>query len=174
MEKVLVIGSSGAGKSVFSKRLGEITGLPVIHLDRHYWRSGWVEPTKDVWRDQVEQLLKGDRWIIDGNYSGTMEMRLASCDTVIFLDLPRHVCSWRIVKRWIHYRDRSRPDIADGCPERIDLAFIKWTWSYPSRSRPNVLQRLSLVADRTNVITLRSNTEVTEFLGSLDAKCLPE
>ena len=169
MQKVLVIGSCGSGKSVFSKRLGEITGLPVIHLDRHYWRPGWVEPTKDVWRDQVEQLIQGERWIIDGNYSGTMDLRLASCDTVIFLDFPRHVCSWRVIKRSIQYRGRIRPDIAAGCPERLDFAFIKWTWNYPIRSRPKVLERLSRVSDRTNIITLRNNREVSGFLASLAA-----
>lgn len=154
---------------MFSRRLGEILGLPVIHLDRHFWRPGWVEPAREVWRDQVEQLLKSDRWIIDGNYSGTMELRLGSCDTVIFLDFPRHICSWRIIKRSIQYRGRSRPDIADGCPERIDLSFFKWTWNYPVRSRPGVLERLSRVSDRTNIITLRNNREVTGFLASLAA-----
>src|SRR5687768_16103132 len=69
MKRVLVIGSPGAGKSVFSRRLGEITGLPVIHLDQHYWRPGWIEPSKDVWSRQVTELLQRDSWIIDGNYS---------------------------------------------------------------------------------------------------------
>lgn len=164
MNKVLVIGSCGAGKSVFSRRLGEITGLPVVHLDRHFWRPGWTEPTKDVWQAQVEELIKGDEWIIDGNYGGTMEIRLARCDTAIFLDFPRHLCTWRVVRRSIYYRGRNRPDLADGCSEKIDLPFIKWTWNYPKRSRPRVLDRLSQVQDRVKVITLQNPEEVENFL----------
>ena len=167
MKRVLVIGSCGSGKSVFSRRLGEISGLPVIHLDRHYWRAGWVEPTKDLWRAQVEELLKGDEWIIDGNYSGTMDLRLAHCDTAIFLDFPRHLCTLRVLKRAVHYRGRNRPDLADGCPERVDFAFIKWTWNYPTRSKPNVLERLAKVRSSANIITLSTNREVEEFLASL-------
>ena len=167
MKKVLVIGSCGAGKSVFSRRLGEIAGLPVIHLDRHYWRPGWTEPTKDVWQSQVEELLKGDEWIIDGNYGGTMDIRLASCDTAVFLDFPRHLCTWRVIKRSIYYRGRNRPDLADGCPEKIDLPFIKWTWNYPTRSRPRVVARLESVKDRVDLVTLRNVKEVEEFLRSV-------
>jgi len=160
----LVIGSSGAGKSSFSIRLGEITGLPVIHLDRHYWTAGWVDTPKDDWPKKVKELLRGESWIIDGNYSATMDLRLEYCDTVVFLDFPRHVCTWRILKRALQYRGRSRPDIPEGCPEKMDLDFILWTWRYPERSRPNVLKRLSRVADRVTIITLKTNREVEEFL----------
>lgn len=167
VKKVLVIGSSGAGKSVFSRRLGEATGLPVIHLDSHFWRAGWVEPTKEVWRAQVEELLKGDEWIIDGNYSGTMDLRLASCDTVIFLDFPRHICTMGVIKRAYHYRGRSRPDLPADCPEKIDWSFIKWTWNYPTRSRPGVLERLSRASAHAKIITLHNRAEVNEFLRKL-------
>lgn len=169
MKKILVIGSCGSGKSVFSRRLGDVTGLPVIHLDSHFWRTGWVEPTKDAWRGQVEELLKGDRWIIDGNYGGTMDLRLGSCDTAIFLDFPRHLCTWRVFKRAIYYRGRTRPDLGEGCPEKIDLPFLKWTWNYPTRSRPNVLERLKRVSDRVSIITLRADSEVEDFLASFES-----
>ena len=78
MKRVLVIGSSGAGKSTFSIRLSRETGLELIHLDRLFWNRGWVETPKDRWQEKVENILEGDEWIIDGNYSGTMEMRLAA------------------------------------------------------------------------------------------------
>jgi len=136
----------------------------VIHLDQHFWRPGWVEPSKDVWRDQVEELLKGERWIIDGNYGGTIELRLMHCDTVIFLDFPRHLCTYRVIKRAINYRGRTRPDLGEGCPEKVDWDFIKWTWNYPTRSRPRVLERLAKVEGRVRVIMLRSSREVEKFL----------
>jgi adenylate kinase family enzyme len=167
VKKVLVIGCSGAGKSILSRKLGAITGLPVIHLDFHHWRPGWIEPTKDIWREQVADLIKGDAWIMDGNFGGTMDLRLANCDTVVFLDLPRHVCTWRIIKRVITYHGDTRPDLAPGCPEKFDLPFLKWVWDFPKRSRPTVLERIAKVADRVRVYRLRSNQEVEQFLDSM-------
>ena len=170
VKKVVVIGSSGAGKSVFSTRLGEITGLPVIHLDKHHWRSGWTEPPKDEWCRQVDELASGASWIIDGNFGGTMEMRLAKCDTAILLDLPRHVCTWRVMKRVIRYYGRTRPDLAPGCPERIDLQVIKWVWKFPKDTRPVVIERLSRVAGSVSVIRLTSTAQVEEFLASIKSE----
>ncbi len=170
MKKILVIGSSGSGKSVFSRRLGAVTGLPVVHLDQHYWRPGWVEPPKAVWREQVEEFLQRDSWIIDGNYSGTMELRLEHCDTAIFLDFPRHVCTWRVIKRAIRYRGRNRPDLAFGCPEKLDWEFLKWTWAYPDRSRVSVIERLSRVGSAISIVELRTNQQVNDLLKSLESK----
>ena len=170
MQRILVIGSSGAGKSLFSQRLGEATGLPVIHLDRHFWSSGWVEPDRTEWRNKVVELLTGDRWIVDGNYSNTLELRLEKCDTVVFLDFSRVLCTWRVLKRAWQYRGRSRPDIAEGCHEKIDLSFLNWTWNYPTRSRPGVLRKLSTVSERVRIITLRTDREVEMFLNSLQNK----
>ena len=84
MKRILVIGSGGAGKSTFAKRLGEILKLKVIHLDSLFWSAGWLEMPKDQWRAMVEELIKGDSWILDGNYGGTLDLRLAACDGVIF------------------------------------------------------------------------------------------
>ena len=168
MKKVLVIGSCGSGKSTFSKRLAAITELPLIHLDRHFWSPGWVEPPRDVWAEKVKELLQDDEWIMDGNYGGTMDMRLAHCDTAIFLDFPRHICTWRVIRRVITYRGATRPDIGEGCPEKFDLSFIKWTWGYPTRSKPHVLERLARVADRVNIVTLKNDREVNEFLASMN------
>ena len=170
MKRVLVIGSSGAGKSIMSRRLGEVTGLPVIHLDYHHWRPGWTEPPKEVWTEQVTELLKGEEWIIDGNFGGTMEQRLASCDTVIFLDLPRLVCTWGVIKRVLTYYGDTRPDLPAGCPEKFDLPFIKWVWDFPNRSRPRVLERIAAVQDRVNVYRLRSRREAEKFLADLRRK----
>src|SRR5947209_9630130 len=126
MRRVLVIGSGGAGKSTFARRLGKLLDLQVIHLDVNYWKPGWVETPKDEWRRKVEELAKGDAWIIDGNYSGTLDMRLAACDTVVFLDLPRTVCIRRVLKRVLTYRDGTRPDMAEGCTEKFDFEFLRW------------------------------------------------
>jgi adenylate kinase family enzyme len=164
MRRVVVIGSGGSGKSTFARRLGSRLDLPVIHLDAEHWGAGWAEPPKDVWRRRVEELVAGDAWIIDGNYSGTLDVRLAACDTVIFLDLPRTVCAWRIIKRVFQYRDGRRPDMAEGCRERFDFAFLLWVWNYPRRSRPKIIELLERHSHDKTAVRLRSRREVENFL----------
>ncbi|MDQ3801536.1 MAG: DNA topology modulation protein [Acidobacteriota bacterium] len=170
MKRVLVIGSCGSGKSTFARRLGEKTGLKVIHLDRLYWKPNWVGTTdEDEWKAAVEKALAGEAWIIDGNYSGTMEMRLDKCDTVFFLDMPRALCVYRILKRLAFYRKGRRPDMADGCDEKFDWEFVKWTWNYPLRSKPKVEALLKRFENEKKIIRLKSRREVENFLANYPA-----
>ena len=168
MRKVLVIGSGGAGKSTFANRLGQILGIEVIHLDSLYWNPGWVETPKDEWRKTIETLLKHDSWIIDGNYSSTLERRLEACDTVIFLDIARTVCLWRILKRAVLYRNRHRPDMAEGCAEKLNWEFMRWAWDYPNRTRPKLMALLEKHSQDRQIIRLRSSAEAEEFLRRLN------
>jgi adenylate kinase family enzyme len=167
MRKVLVIGSGGAGKSVFSARLAERTGLPLIHLDANYWKAGWVPTPKDEWARTVDGLLARDRWVMDGNYGGTMERRLAACDTVVFLDLPRTLCLRRAVMRRIRFHRRARPDMTPGCNERLTWQFVRWIWTYPRERRPGIVQRLAALRPDQRAVVLRSPAEVERFLQSL-------
>ena len=167
MKRVLVIGSGGAGKSTFARRLGRKLGLPVVHLDVCFWRPGWVETPKEEWRRTVEGLCAREAWVMDGNFSGTLAERLAACDTVVFLDRPRVVCVWRALKRLAMYRNARRPDMAEGCGEKFDLKFLHWIWTYPSRSRPKVLARIEEFAAGKRVVRLRSDAEVERFLAEV-------
>jgi adenylate kinase family enzyme len=167
MRKVLVIGSGGAGKSTFARRLGGRLGIEVIHLDALYWRPGWSETPKAEWAETVAEVARRDAWVMDGNYSGTLDIRFEACDTLIFLDMPRRVCLWRVVKRFLVYRGRTRPDMAAGCVEKIDLEFILWVWNYPKRQRPSVLQRMREKADSKRMIRLRSPAEAERFLATV-------
>ena len=115
----------------------------------------------------VENVLRGEEWIIDGNYSGTLEMRLQKCDTVIFLDLPRTICTWRVIKRVLLYRNKNRPDMAEGCAEKFDWEFIKWTWNYPQRSKPKVEERLKRFGRGKTIIRLKSNKDIENFFVNL-------
>jgi len=133
MRKVLVIGSGGAGKSTFAATLSRRTGLPLIHLDSLYWRPGWIETSAAEWDQTIEHLLGRDTWIMDGNFGRTLERRLAACDTVIFLDLPRLLCLQRIIRRRLQFHGRSRPDMREGCPERLSWEYIQWP--APSHTR---------------------------------------
>ncbi len=164
MNRILVIGSSGSGKSTFANRLGELLSLEVIHLDSLFWSSGWVETPKDEWRTKVAKTLHGDSWIIDGNYSATMDLRLPVCDTVIFLEIPRIICVYRILKRVVIYKKGSRPDIPEGCDEKFDWDFIKIVWNYPTRSKPKVEVLLKNLAINKTIIRLKSKKEIERFL----------
>ena len=169
MRRVLVVGAGGAGKSTFAVRLGQRTGLPVVHLDREYWQPGWIKPGQADWDATVQRLIAQDRWILDGNFGGTLERRLAACDTVVFLDLPPHLCLWRVLKRRLRHGARSRADMAPGCNERLSLDFLCWIWSYPSRRRPALLRRLRQLRSGQRAVVLRSDAEVERFLATLDA-----
>jgi adenylate kinase family enzyme len=164
MKKVLVIGSGGAGKSVFSRHLGQLLDIDVIHLDALYWHPGWVETPRAEWRQVIMEVLRRDSWIMDGNYSNTLDLRLEACDTVIFLDIARLICLWRVLTRALLYRGRTRPDMAEGCRERLDLGFIRWVWRYKRRTRPQIIELLRQSAQSKQVIWLRSRAEIKRFL----------
>jgi adenylate kinase family enzyme len=166
MKRVVVIGSSGAGKSTFARRLGEKTELEVIHLDKLYWKPNWVEPEKGEWEKSLKNILKRDTWIIDGNFGGTIEMRIEACDTVIFFDLPRTVCVYRILKRVAFSYRKTRPDMAEGCREKFDWEFIKWIWNYPKRSKPKVEALLERFKNEKTIIRLKSKKEIENFFAN--------
>jgi len=170
MRRVLVIGAGGAGKSTFAVRLGERTGLPVVHLDREHWRPGWIEPAPDAWQATVARLIAGERWILDGNFGGTLDQRLAACDTVVFLDMPRAQCLWRVLRRRFRHRGRARPDMAPGCNEKLSLGFLWWIWTYPARRRPALLRRLQRLRPGQVAVILRSDADVERFLAAQDGR----
>lgn len=165
-----MIGSGGAGKSTFARRLGELLGIEVIHLDALYWNPGWVETPKPVWAERVAELVQRDTWIMDGNYSGTFDIRLKACDAVVFLDMPRLLCLWRVLKRSMIYRNRNRPDMGAGCQEKLDREFIKfllWIWNYPERTRPKIIDWMRENAGSKTVVRLRSPAEAERYLSAV-------
>jgi adenylate kinase family enzyme len=166
MQKVMIIGSAGAGKSTLARILGARTGLPVVHLDKEFWNPGWVQTPRAEWIEKQERLLAGDRWIVDGNYGGTMDVRIALADTIVFMDFGRTVCLYNVMKRWLTHIGKTRVDMAEGCPEKIDAEFIRWVWDFPKRSRPEILRKIEANQDKKTV-TLKTRGEVKRFLESL-------
>lgn len=164
MRRVAVVGSGGAGKTTFSRSLSERTGLPVIHLDEIYWAPGWVEPTRPDWIETQRRVLTSQMYpggfIVDGNYRGTLEVRLSLVDTVIVLDLPTRVTLARAVKRAVvHHGEEIQ---AAGCPERLDVAFLWYIARFRRQCRPQLFETLATF--RGAVEILRSATDVARFL----------
>jgi adenylate kinase family enzyme len=164
MQRILVIGSGGSGKSTVAKEIARQLRLPLIHLDALYWQPGWRPTEKGAWERMVRELIAAPRWVMDGNYGGTLDLRLARCDTVVFLDLPRLTCVWRVLKRQLQFRGRSRPDMAPGCPERLSWEFVAWIWTYPRSRRPGILRRLAGLRTDQRAIVLSSNRAIGRFL----------
>jgi len=166
--RIMVMGSSGSGKSTMAKRLGESTGLPVVHLDSISWSPGWVETPKDIFEAKLREAADRPAWIIDGNYrSWGLDYRLERADTVIFLDFSRCTCLLRALKRWVKYYGRTRPDLGEGCPEKIDMWLIKWIWGYPKRARGKTLEWLSAIGPPKQAYHLKGNRAVKRFLDEI-------
>jgi adenylate kinase family enzyme len=164
MKKIVIIGPGGSGKSTLARQLGEKLKLNVHHLDSLLWKPNWVGVLKDEQRKVQNDLVKEQEWIIDGNYGGTLEIRLNAADTIIFLDIPRTICVFRAIKRMVQYRNKRRPDMGEGCEERFSIEFFKWIWEYPKTKRPGILIRLEQLAKEKEVLILKSPKDVKQFL----------
>ena len=166
MERIIIIGCPGSGKSTLARQLGEKLDLPVIHLDRLWWQSGWKNVTKEEFDARLDRALAMDRWIIDGNYSRTMAARLEKCDTVIYLDFNRWACLLGMCQRVLGSRGKVRPDMAKGCPERFDWEFVKYIWNFNKNNR---VMNYTWIARSKHAwaIVLKNRREVKQFLQSL-------
>jgi len=164
MQRLLIIGCSGSGKSTLALRLAEKTGLPVIHLDREYFGPDWKEPRQEDWAATVQTLAARDRWIMDGNFSGTFKHRMPRADTVVFLDVSTARCLWRVIKRTLRYWGKVRPGSAPGCRERFDRHFLHYVLKYNRTRRPGILRTLAeQEALGKAVFSLKNRREVAEF-----------
>ncbi len=164
MKRIAVIGSGGSGKSTFSVLLGKNLNLPVYHLDKLYWKPGWVKIQRDEWVAIQQSLCENEHWIIDGNYQSTLNIRLEACDTVIYLDVNRYTCIYRALKRT--FTGRKRSDLAEGCEERFDIEFIKFLWDYPYKSKPVIMEKLNAIANYKHVIIAKSGEQALRLCKS--------
>lgn len=142
MEKVIIIGCGGGGKSTLARKLGEILNIKVYHLDAMYWKPGWEMTAKDEWKKLIQQVIEEDSWLMDGNYGSTIDMRAQAADSIIFLDYSTTRCLYGIFRRRVMYHGRTRPDMNEGCPERLDWDFIKWVAKYKREKAPGIIARL--------------------------------
>jgi adenylate kinase family enzyme len=169
--RVLVIGMAGSGKSTFSRALSAKTGLPVIHLDLHYWKPGWVKPSEDEWREKQRGLFAGGAWIADGNYYETLDLQLERAETVVILETPWWICSSRAFRRGIRKPDGEMPEgCADSVGRRLrdEWGIVGRVWrrrrSDPERARVMVSEHGSHAA----LHVLGSKRDAEAFLSSLN------
>ncbi len=146
-KRIIIIGSAGSGKSYLAKKIAEATGYPLIHLDNEFWKPGWIETPRDEWIEKQKKLIDCEKWIIEGNYDSTLEMRFKACDAVIFLDINRFVCIYGAIKR----HGRKRSDLPDYCAEKYNkdfFDFLKWIWNFPKRSRNKIFELHEQYSDK--------------------------
>jgi adenylate kinase family enzyme len=169
MQRVLVIGSPGAGKSTLARRLACAWGLPLIHLDREYFGPGWTIPGKAEWRARVAELASRPAWVMDGNYSSTFDLRVPRATHVIWLDPPRWRCLVRVAFRVLCHYGRQRADLGPDCSERFDLSFMRWIWDYPRRMRGRTERMLTRLRPDQQAIVVRSSAQVA----ALESRLIP-
>lgn len=173
VQRILIIGCSGAGKSTFARHLHQLLPeLELIHLDRYYWRPGWVETPKDEWENTVRELIAREKWIMDGGYTSTIGLRAQRADVVYFFDYPVWLCFWRALKRITLFKLglRDRSDMTEGCPERFDFEFFKFILTYNQKYKPRVFKALQEANfDMERVIFLQNEKQTSAILAKLSA-----
>jgi adenylate kinase family enzyme len=163
--RVLVVGPSGSGKTQLALRLGDLLGLPVVHLDAERWQPGWVALPDREWREAVAGLVGAPRRIMDGTYESTLDLRVPAADAVIVLERHRVACLAGVLRRRLLDRGRVRPDAPPGQP--LDRAFLRYIWRYPDATRPILQAELHEHGEGKTVIVLRGWREVRRFRGDV-------
>ena len=169
MERILIIGNSGAGKSTFAKALAQKVKLPIVHLDRLFWIGNWEHVSREEFDVLLQKELEKPQWIIDGNFDRTMPHRLQYCDTVFFFDMPTSLCIWGITKRVFANYGKTRDDMGGNCPERFDkekVTLARHVLNFNKQHRAHYYELLEN-ATHAKVIVFRNRKQVKKFLESI-------
>lgn len=168
MKRICIIGACGSGKSTLALALKEKLQLPLFHIDQIFWQANWQEiGTEKLITTLQEIMTTNQQWIIDGNYGSSLDIRLQQADTVIFLDYPRFIYFPRVIKRYLQYHGKVRADMASGCIEKFDVAFLKFVWHFNKTSRPKILKALNNMPVDCQLVQLTSPKATAIFLKNL-------
>ncbi len=169
MDRIMIFGFSGGGKSTLARKMGEILDIEPTHFDRLHWLPGWVESTRDYKREMIKPVLERDRWIIEGNYHHIYwNERLEKADTIIFIDVNRFTCIYQAWKRSLMYKGKTRTDMGEGCTEKFDLEFAKWVFFKGRKKRREYLKAIKQQKNSgKNTCILKSIKDINKFLEGL-------
>ncbi len=170
MKRILVMGvSAGAGKSTFARQLGIKLNYPVTFLDSLYFEPDWEEVPEEVYRQRQMNAVAGSRWIIEGNYSKTVSVRDERADTIIYLEFPLYLCLYRVFKRRIRYHRKTRPELGEACPEKLDWEFLTYIVTTYKRRKLEMSNRMKrYTVDGKKVFHLKSRREILKFLKQMN------
>jgi adenylate kinase family enzyme len=167
LNRIAVIGASGAGKTRLARALGQALDLPVVHLDAHCYGPGWQPLSPAHWAERQRQLAAAERWVMDGNYASTLALRLERADTIVFLDLPPLLCAWRVLRRWALGHLCPAPHLPPGLRPKLDRRFLEYVLTFRRRRRPTLLAELAERDRGISVVLLPSRRAVRQFLSGL-------
>lgn len=164
--RILVIGCSGGGKSTLSRKIAAALDIPNHSMDREvFWLPNWVERTKSEQRAILSDIVKADRWLLDGSNPSSFDIRLPRTDLVIWVRLPRWRCLLGVFRRARRHIGRHRPDMADGCVEQWpDREFLSYIWHFERRFAPRIIQEIERHGPNVPVVTLKSHGEMAQLL----------
>ena len=163
ISRIAVVGCCGSGKSTLAKELANALDYPLFHIDQMFWLPGWIQRPADEFRARHNAAIENDRWVMDGNNTGTMPARFARADMIIFFDYPLWLCLFRIFKRIVTHHGKTRPDMADGCPERFDFDFLKYVCNFGKQSRPKIIKAMENVAPDALCMTFTHPRAAEDF-----------
>jgi adenylate kinase family enzyme len=167
MNRIAIIGCGGSGKSTIARRLAGVLDAPLTHLDAVYYEEDWKPLSLDEFAARQEKLVAGERWVIEGNYAGTLPIRLAAADTVIFLDVPAVTCLWGIAQR--RWRYRGGQHRRDGVYDRITWNFVRYVIGYRASMRPKVAALMAEHGRHARRLTFTSRRQANSFLAARSA-----
>lgn len=169
--RILVVGCSGGGKTTLSRKMAARLDLPFVSMDREFfWLAGWQNRAKTEERALIAAKVAEERWLMDGTGSSSFDLRLPRAELMIWVRLPRLACMWGVVSRWMKWSGRTRPDMAPGCPERLNPEFLRYIWTFEKKVAPGILANLNRHGPHVPVFQVKNRAEMRALLDLLGGR----
>ncbi len=167
-QRIMVVGCSGGGKTTLSQKLARNFGLRYISMDRDvFWLPGWQARPREEQRQRIATIITEERWLMDGSNPSSFDIRLPRSHIVLWVRMPRWLCLRGAVSRAIKGYGKARPEMAEGCPERIDIDFLRYIWNFERRHASIFEQNFALYGPDVPVFQLKSRKQFRRLLDLL-------